>query len=129
MKPCSCMLVAPVLLVFSSIYIHCPRKVALYDLGTNMDPFTFIATLAGFASVVATVVSTTYAYGSSVIEANEAVKDFLAELQALRTLLQQLETMIVKMENSDPHFPEISAKLMPTITEGQASLQALHSKL
>jgi hypothetical protein len=94
-----------------------------------MDPFTFVATLAGFAGVVASVVSTTYTYGSSVIHANEAIKDFLTELQGLRTLLQQLETMAVKMDSTTPHFPEISAKLIPTITECQSSLEMLRNKL
>lgn len=94
-----------------------------------MDPLSLAASITALAGFVATVVSTTYQYGSSVIGATKAVKSFLTELQDLRTTLQQLEGMVLNTDPSSPQYPQVSAKLSTTVIECQNSMDKLHQKL
>lgn len=94
-----------------------------------MDPLSLAASIAGVAGFVATVVSTTYSYGSSVIHASKAVKEFLAELQSLRTALQQLETIITTIGTSVPQYAQVSAKVASSVNDCKISLEELQGKL
>lgn len=94
-----------------------------------MDPLSLAAAIAGLAGFVATVVSTTYAYGSGVIGASKAQKSFLRELQHLRTTLQQLEGVVAEGDATSAKYPHVSAKLSSVVSECKTALEELHEKL
>jgi hypothetical protein len=94
-----------------------------------MDPLSLAASIAALAGLVASVVSTTYAYGSSVIGASKAQKSFLKELQSLRQTLQQLDGVVADTEVSSPQYPHVSAKLTSTVNYCQKDVEELQEKL
>jgi len=94
-----------------------------------MDPLSLAASIAGLASLVGTLVSRTYTYGSSVIGHSECKRDFLSELQNLRTILQQLEGFVAQSNASTAEYPQVSARLSSTIKECEERIGELLQKL
>ncbi|KAK3333052.1 ankyrin repeat-containing domain protein [Cercophora scortea] len=94
-----------------------------------MDPLSLAASIAGLAGTVATVVSITYQYGSSVLSASQSRKNFLKELQTLRTTLQQLEGIVADEDAVSRQFTDASASLGPAVDECTAELNRLQEKL
>jgi len=94
-----------------------------------MDPLSLAASVAGLASIVATVVSTTYTYGSSVIGASEAKKSFLGELQTLRAILRQLEDLVVQADASTAEFSRVSGGLGSAVDECKSCVEEVLQKL
>ncbi|RFU80784.1 multiple ankyrin repeats single kh domain [Trichoderma arundinaceum] len=76
-----------------------------------MDPFSLASGIAGLVGVIATAVSTVYQYGSSVIGASKAQRDFLHELRALQIPLAKLEDIVSNADASSPNYPHISTEL------------------
>ncbi len=94
-----------------------------------MDPLSLAASIAGLAALVATVVSTTYEYGSSVIRTSSSQKSFLRELQSLRSTLQQLDGVVAEKDPGSAQYPTVSARLSSAVSECQAAGKDLQDNL
>ncbi|KAK3692985.1 ankyrin repeat-containing domain protein [Podospora appendiculata] len=94
-----------------------------------MDPLSLAASIAGLAGTVATVVSITYQYGSSVLSASQSRKNFLKELQTLRTTLQQLEGIVAGEDAVSRQYTDASASLGSAVDECTGELNGLQEKL
>ena len=94
-----------------------------------MDPLSLAASIAGLAGLVATVVSTTYQYGSGVIGAAASQKSLLGELQSLRSTLQRLDIVVAEKDASSAKFFSVSEDLGTAIMECQDVINELYDKL
>jgi len=94
-----------------------------------MDPLSLAASIAGLAGLVASLVSTTYQYGSGVIGASSSQKGFLRELQSLRSTLQQLDSVVAEKADSSDEYSKVYTTLETTVAECQAEISELQGKL
>ncbi|KAL2687952.1 hypothetical protein Neosp_005522 [[Neocosmospora] mangrovei] len=94
-----------------------------------MDPLSLSASIAGLASLSITIVDLSYKYGSGVLGAPKAQKDFLRELEAIGHPLRQLEKLVANSDPIPPQYPQASADLASTVTECQNEMEDLRRKL
>lgn len=94
-----------------------------------MDSSLLVSNVASLVSAIATAVSTTYKYGSSVTGASKARKDFLQELCAIEISLTSLKHVVYNADVSSPGYLSTSTALSSHLSDCRRDIEELQTAL